>query len=128
MCRIVLFLISCFIFCHAEAQTSVAGLFPLDNSGRLVWNFNAGWRFHLGDVADAETKDFNDTSWEVVSTPHTVQLMPAETMGYRRDAVLHLVGPTIVRRHDAVLDGEQTDGSLYGSGCSGGMACHALRR
>ena len=83
MCRIVLFLISCFIFCHAEAQTSVAGLFPLDNSGRLVWNFNAGWRFHLGDVADAETKDFNDTSWEVVSTPHTVQLMPAEASGCR---------------------------------------------
>jgi len=45
------------------AQTSVAGLFPLENSGRLVWNFNAGWRFHLGDAA--------------------VQLMPAEASGCR---------------------------------------------
>jgi len=62
---------------------SVAGLFPLDNSGRLVWNFNAGWRFHLGDVASAEQKDFDDQSWEVVSTPHTVQLMPAEASGCR---------------------------------------------
>ena len=43
-----------------KAQTSVAGLFPLENSGRLVWNFNAGWRFHLGDVTGAEAKDFND--------------------------------------------------------------------
>jgi beta-galactosidase len=55
----------------------------LENSGRLVWNFNAGWRFHLGDVAGAETVDFNDKSWEVVSTPHTVQLMPAEASGCR---------------------------------------------
>lgn len=67
----------------ATAQTSVAGLFPLDNSGRLVWNFNAGWRFHLGDVPHAEQKDFDDKTWEVVATPHTVQLMPAEASGCR---------------------------------------------
>ena len=64
-------------------EASVAGLFPLENSGRLVWNFNAGWRFHLGDIAGAEAKDFDDKSWEVVSTPHTVQLMPAEASGCR---------------------------------------------
>lgn len=72
---------------YAEAspqrETSVAGFFPLDNSGRLVWNFNTGWRFYRGDVAGAEKKDFNDLSWEVVTTPHTVQLMPAEASGCR---------------------------------------------
>jgi beta-galactosidase len=83
MRRIVFFLLSSFFFSHIVAQTSVAGLFPLENSGRLVWNFNAGWRFHLGDVAGAEAKDFNDKSWEVVTTPHTVQLMPAEASGCR---------------------------------------------
>ncbi len=83
MHRIVLFLIFSFIFSPIGAQTSVAGLFPLENSGRLVWNFNAGWRFHLGDVAGAEAKDFNDKAWEVVSTPHSVQLMPAEASGCR---------------------------------------------
>lgn len=67
----------------ATAQTSVAGLFPLDNSGRLVWNFNADWRFHLGDVPHAEQKDFDDKTWEVVAAPHTVQLMPAEASGCR---------------------------------------------
>ena len=66
-----------------QLKTSVAGLFPLENSGRLVWNFNAGWRFCRGDVAGAEAKDFDDQSWEVVSTPHTVQLMPAEASGCR---------------------------------------------
>ena len=83
MRRAILFLISYLIYSSVGAQTSVAGLFPLDNSGRLVWNFNAGWRFHLGDVADAEQNNFNDQSWEVVSTPHTVQLMPAEASGCR---------------------------------------------
>ena len=66
-----------------HAATSVAGLFPLDDSGRLIWNFNTGWRFHLGDMANAEQKDCDDRSWEVVSTPHTVQLMPAEASGCR---------------------------------------------
>jgi len=83
--RAVLFFLPFYLFTllPLQAQTSVAGLFPLENSGRLVWNFNAGWRFHLGDVAGAEVKDYNDKSWEVVSTPHTVQLMPAEASGCR---------------------------------------------
>ena len=67
----------------AGGGSSVAGFFPLENSGRLVWNFNAGWRFHLGDAAGAEAKDFDDKGWDVVSTPHTVQLMPAEASGCR---------------------------------------------
>ena len=69
---------------NAAAQTcSVAGLFPLENSGRLVWNFNSGWRFHRGDMAGAEAVDYDDRSWEQVTTPHTVQLMPAEASGCR---------------------------------------------
>ena len=64
-------------------DTSVAGLFPLENSGRQIWSFNPEWRFHLGDVKDAEKADFNDTEWEVVSTPHSVKLMPAEASGCR---------------------------------------------
>ena len=83
MRRIVFFILYSLFFSHIVAQTSVAGLFPLENSGRMVWNFNAGWRFYLGDVEGAEAKDFNDKAWEVVSTPHTVQLMPAEASGCR---------------------------------------------
>ena len=83
MKKIGVLLFCLFAFLPFKAQTSVAGLFPLENSGRMVWNFNAGWRFHLGDVADAEAKDFDDQAWEVVSTPHTVQLMPAEASGCR---------------------------------------------
>ena len=107
-----------FTFLPSNAQTSVAGLFPLENSGRLVWNFNAGWRFHLGDVAGAEAKDYNDKSWEVVSTPHTVQLMPAEASGcrnyqgvawYRKHFVLpkECAGRDITLHFEAIM-GKQT--------------------
>ena len=71
---------------HREGKgvgLSQAGLFPLEDSGRLVWNFNAGWRFYRGDVAGAERREFDDTAWETVTTPHTVQLMPAEASGCR---------------------------------------------
>lgn len=84
-----LFIIALCIYCSplygrglGEAP-SVAGLFPLGDSGRLVWNFNAAWRFHLGDVTGAEAVNYDDKAWEVVSTPHSVQLMPAEASGCR---------------------------------------------
>lgn len=64
-------------------ETSIAGFIPLSGSGRQVYNFNAGWRFHKGDIRGAEAIDFDDRSWQVVSTPHTVELMPAEASGCR---------------------------------------------
>lgn len=67
----------------ATASTSVAGFYPLEGSGRQVYNFNNGWRFFRGDVKDAEKNTFNDSRWEVVATPHTVELMPAEASGCR---------------------------------------------
>jgi len=64
-------------------NVSVAGFFRLPDSGREVLNFNNGWRFFRGDMAGVEALNFDDRSWEVVSTPHTVKLMPAEASGNR---------------------------------------------
>lgn len=66
-----------------EALPSVAGLFPIENQGRQVWNFNSDWLFHLGDASGAEQIAFDDSSWERVSTPHSVKLEPAEASGCR---------------------------------------------
>ncbi len=68
-------------------ETSVAGFIPLPGSGRQVYNFNPGWRFFKGDIRGAEAVDFDDRSWEVVSTPHTVELMPDELMDIYRQAI-----------------------------------------
>ena len=67
-----------------QAQTtSVAGLYPIANSGRVVYNFNEGWCFRLGDAPGAEATDFDDSQWEVVCAPHTVRLEPSEVSGCR---------------------------------------------
>ena len=50
-------------------ETSVAGFIQLPGSGRQVYNFNPGWRFFRGDVRGAEAVNFDDRSWNVVSTP-----------------------------------------------------------
>lgn len=83
-----LILFSCLLSSFAWADShqpgfSVAGFHELKDSGREVFNFNVGWRFYRGDIPGAEKPDFDDSSWDIVSTPHTVQLMPAEGSGNR---------------------------------------------
>ena len=78
-------------------ETSVAGFIPLPECGRQVYNFNPGWRFFKGDIRGAEAVNFDDRSWEVVSTPHTVELMPAEGSGCR-----NYQGPAWYRKHFVV--------------------------
>lgn len=78
-------LLSLFISLTAAAADaySVAGLFPLQGSGRIIYNFNQGWRFHLGDAAGAEATTFDDSKWQVVCAPHSVRLEPSEASGCR---------------------------------------------
>ena len=78
-------------------ETSVAGFIQLPGSGRQVYNFNPGWRFFKGDSKGAETLTFDDRSWQVISTPHTVELMPAEASGCR-----NYQGPAWYRKHFVV--------------------------
>lgn len=81
---ILLLFVTGIISAAAEAlQTSVAGLFQLPGSGRIVYNFNQGWRFHRGDAPGADAIAFNDKDWQVVCAPHTAQLVPSEASGGR---------------------------------------------
>lgn len=81
----LLFLLSLFISLTAAGADaySVAGLFPLQGSGRVIYNFNQGWRFHLGDAQGAEAVAFDDSRWAVVCAPHTARLEPADASGGR---------------------------------------------
>lgn len=40
-------------------------------SQQNITAINDGWKFNKADVNDAETIDFNDSAWTVVSLPHT---------------------------------------------------------
>ena len=83
--RKLFFLLSLFMSMAATAadQYSVAGLFPLQGSSRIIYNFNQGWRFHLGDAQGAESTSFDDSRWQVVCAPHTARLEPAAASGGR---------------------------------------------
>ena len=43
---------------------------PSTESSRQITNFGAGWRFHLGDVTDAQASDFDDSNWRTLDVPH----------------------------------------------------------
>ncbi len=73
---------------------STAGFFALPGSGRDVFNFNPGWRFFKGDVPGAQSADFADSAWEVVSLPHGLELLPSEASG-----CVNYQGPAWYRKH-----------------------------
>ncbi len=41
---------------------------------RIRINFNADWRFKLGDVPGAESPDFDDAKWEPIGLPHSFSI------------------------------------------------------
>ncbi len=41
---------------------------------RIVRNFNFDWRFHAGDMADAQSLSLDDSEWESVVVPHDFQI------------------------------------------------------
>lgn len=96
-------------------EISVAGFFPIEDAGRQVYDFNNGWRYHLGDVKDGEAVGLNDSNWEVVSTPHTVELLPAEGSGCRNYQGVawyrkHFVMPESTKGKDVTLHFEAVMG------------------
>ncbi|MGB8491610.1 MAG: glycoside hydrolase family 2 TIM barrel-domain containing protein [Bacteroidales bacterium] len=42
----------------------------INKNGRTQILFDSSWRFHPGDIRDAETNDFNDSSWRSLNLPH----------------------------------------------------------
>lgn len=110
---VVLALFTCQLSLFASS-TSVAGLFPIANSGRVIYNFNEGWRFWLGDAEQAEAIDFDDSQWEVVCAPHTVRQEPSEVSGcrnyqgvcwYRKQFVMpsDLLGKVVTLHFEAIM-------------------------
>lgn len=61
-----------------QPEFSTAGFYELANSGREVYSMNPAWRFHKGTATGAETTDFNDQDWKVVSLPDGIEYVPTE--------------------------------------------------
>ncbi len=82
----VIMFLSFYGITHAQVPKSVpkyskAGFYQIENSGRQVFNFNVGWRFYKGAVNDAHKINFNDSEWDLVSTPHGLELISTQASG-----------------------------------------------
>ena len=88
-----------------QPEFSTAGFFRLDNSGREVFSMNPAWRFYKGAADGAETKEFNDKDWTVVSLPNGIEYLPTEASG-----CINYQGEVWYRKHftpDAALKGKK---------------------
>jgi beta-galactosidase len=77
----------CLAFCTVPSAAEV--------QARTRQSFNAGWRFHLGDVTGAEAIAFDDAGWERVGLPHSFSIpyfqspaFPVDHGWYRKTLVL----------------------------------------
>lgn len=64
-----------------ETRNSVAGFFPVENTGRSVWSLNPGWLLCHGDVPNAHTPELDDSRWTHVSLPNGIELLPYHASG-----------------------------------------------
>jgi len=82
---LITFLASFLMILSASAnqspQFSNAGFYSLKGSGRKVFSMNLAWRFIKTDVIGAESTNFDDSKWEVVSLPHGLEYLPVDASG-----------------------------------------------
>ncbi|HRH42005.1 MAG TPA: hypothetical protein PKY82_10200, partial [Pyrinomonadaceae bacterium] len=55
------FFITVIILIHIFAAFVVA---------RTTFNFNSDWKLFVGDIANAQNSDFEDSNWKNITTPH----------------------------------------------------------
>lgn len=83
---------------QAQPRFSVAGFYPLKNTGRDVYSMNPGWRFYKGDIPEAFKKEFDDGNWQMVSLPNGIETLPVEASG-----CINYQGIVWYRKHFEVL-------------------------
>jgi beta-galactosidase/beta-glucuronidase len=52
----------------------VGAIFAAPTSARTKMNFNAGWRFTLGDPAGAAAPGYDDAAWQAIGLPHSFSI------------------------------------------------------
>ena len=77
----------CLVLCAVSAfasyqpRFSTAGFYQLPETGRSAYSMNPAWRFLRGKMPGAQSVDFDDKDWKLVSLPHGLELLPYEASG-----------------------------------------------
>ncbi len=96
-----------------QTVSTMAGALP--GGVRDGFSMNVGWRYHKGDMAGADARDFDDSGWEVVNVPHGLELLPEEASGGK-----NYRGPAWYRKHvDVPADLQGKRMTLYFEGVMG---------
>lgn len=75
-----------FVFLLCLSSSYMFSQVEVISESRIKTSINPGWRFHLGDP-DAEnyTTNFDDSKWEMVNVPHSLELTSMDLNGYQDD-------------------------------------------
>jgi beta-galactosidase len=81
----------------ARAYPSAAADQPVSvpDSPRVTCNFNSGWKLLVGDPANAERPDFDDSAWTPVTLPHAWN----ENAAFKVAIAQHPTGIAWYRKH-----------------------------
>ncbi|MEI8049598.1 MAG: glycoside hydrolase family 2 TIM barrel-domain containing protein [Bacteroidota bacterium] len=88
-----------------QPRFSTAGFYQLEGTGRTVYSMDVAWRFVKTDIQHAESQNFDDSKWEVVSLPHGLEYLPVDASGG-----INYQGPAWYRKHftpDTALKGKK---------------------
>jgi len=68
----------CMLVAPVDAKEySIAGFYPAKDCGaRETFNFNTDWKFIKRNEPEAWKPDYDDSAWETVNLPHTLELLP----------------------------------------------------
>lgn len=67
---------------------------------RLLYDFNPGWKLHVGDPKDAARASFDDKAWKAVTLPRAWN----EDDAFGKDIVDHSTGVAWYRKHFTLQD------------------------
>jgi hypothetical protein len=92
---------------------------------RVRVNFNADWRFILGDVPGAQSPDFNDAKWETIGLPHSFSIpyfrAPSFYVGYGwYRKTLPLAAVPAGRRFSLEFEGAFQEAEVFVNGSAAG--------
>jgi beta-galactosidase len=119
-----LFVLAGMVQGHLAIATPLSASAVAGNS-RVRMNFNADWRFTLGDVPGAQSPDFDDAKWEAIGLPHSFSIpyfrAPSFYVGYGwYRKTLSLAAVPAGRRFSLEFEGAFQEAEVFVNGSAAG--------
>ena len=81
----------------------------VNNATERTQNFDANWKFYLGDAGNAQTSNFDDSKWRNISLPHDYSIEQEYSKQMEAESGYLPGGTGWYRKHFTVANGEKQD-------------------